>query len=88
MLTPGQPTVTAHRATDGQVEFSWTYANHAAGDWFSWQETKAGVPAATGKVARPRLPLTLGRGQSACLIVTVHAANGVISLQSIPYCWP
>jgi len=88
VVTPGQPTVTAHRATAGQVEFSWTYANHAARDRFFWRETKAGASTATGEVAKPRLLLTIGGGQSACLIVQVRAANGAVSSQSSPYCWP
>jgi hypothetical protein len=84
--TPGQPTVTAHRATAGQVEFSWTYANTAVGDRFFWRETKPGGGSAQGVVTEPRLLLPVAAGQSACVTVQVRSTDGQASTESDAYC--
>jgi serine/threonine protein kinase len=84
---PGQPAVTERRVSGMRVEFSWTYANPAAGDTFRWQEVSGGRGEPIGVVAKPQLLLTVAKGQSACITVTVRSADGQASQPSEPACW-
>jgi hypothetical protein len=85
---PGQPAVTARRVGATQAEFTWTYANAAAGDTFRWQELSGATGEPTGVVAQPDLQLTVAKGDSACVTVTVRSADGQASLPSNPVCSP
>jgi serine/threonine protein kinase len=87
VAAPGQPTVTASRASAGQVEFRWTYANPASGDTFRLQVSgAAGQPVRL--LSKPDLLLTVAKGHSACVIVTVRSADGEASQPSNSFCWP
>jgi tRNA A-37 threonylcarbamoyl transferase component Bud32 len=84
---PGQPTVTASRVNASQVEFRWTYANPASHDTFRLQVSGGtGNPAAIA--AKPDLLLTVAKGHSVCITVTVRSADGEASPPSNTFCWP
>jgi tRNA A-37 threonylcarbamoyl transferase component Bud32 len=85
---PGQPTVTARRASAEQVRFRWTYANPAAGDTFRWQRVSGSAGSPGGLTARPEVLVPLPRGQSICIVVQVRRAGGQASDPSQPACWP
>jgi hypothetical protein len=82
---PGAPAVTARSAGGQQVEFSWTYANAAAGDTFQVQVSGAGKPTTVDK---PDIVLTAAQGQKTCVQVQVVSANGTASPESSQACWP
>jgi hypothetical protein len=86
VAAPGQPTVTASRADARQVEFRWTYANPASGDTFRVQ-VSGGAGQPSGLVTKPDLLLTVAKGHSACVIVTVRSADGEASPPSNSLCW-
>jgi len=85
---PGKPSITAARASSSDVRFSWTYANHAAGDVFRWQ--RVGTPtAASGRTTQPELTVAAAAGQTVCIEVEVVRADGSqASGFSSPVCWP
>ena len=85
---PGQPAVTAQRAGGAQVRFSWTYANHAAGDTFRWQRVSGTAGTSGGVTTKPEVLVSLPEGQSACVVVQVRRANGQASDPSPPVCSP
>jgi hypothetical protein len=84
---PGEPAVTAERAASGQVRFSWTYANPAAGDTFRWQRVSGTAGAPAGVVSKPKLVISLPSGQSVCIVVQARRAGGQASEPSKPACW-
>jgi hypothetical protein len=81
---PGAPTVTAHSLSGQQVEFSWSYANPAAGDTFR-VTNNGGQPTTVNK---PDLVLTVAQGQKACVQVQVVSASGTDSAESDKVCYP
>jgi hypothetical protein len=85
---PGQPAVTAQRASTTQVRFTWTYANPAAGDTFRWQRVSGPAGAPDGVTAKPQVLVSLAQGQSVCIEVQVRRAGGQASDPSQPVCWP
>ncbi len=85
---PGQPTVTAHQADGTQVLFSWTYANHAAGDTFRWQRVSGTAGTPGGVTAKPDVLIALTQDQHVCVTVQVRRASGQASDPSPPVCWP
>jgi hypothetical protein len=84
---PGQPVVTARRVSATQVEFSWSYANAAAGDTFRWQELSEGAEAPIHVATKPDALVAVAEGQSSCITVTVRNADGQASLPST-FCSP
>ena len=85
---PGTPVVKAHRIDSAQVQFSWTYANPAAGDTYHMAAGRGGRWPGGGRAAKPRVAHRPGRGARAiCVLVTVRRADGQISDRQ-PACWP
>ena len=85
---PGQPTVIAHQADGTQVRFSWTYASPAAGDTFRWQRVSGSAGTPGGVTTKPQVLISLPQGQNVCIAVQVRRADGQVSEQSQPVCWP
>ena len=84
---PGTPVVKAHRIDSAQVQFSWTYADPAAGDTYIWQRVGGAAGQARGRVAKPRVAIDLAEGHTSCVQVTVRRADGQIS-PAATACWP
>ncbi|HEY6492218.1 MAG TPA: hypothetical protein VIZ43_03030 [Trebonia sp.] len=82
---PGTPTVTARGVSGQKVEFSWTYANSAAGDTFRVLVNGTAQPTT---VNTPNLVLSAPPGQQVCVQVQVVNAGNVTSTQSSKACWP
>jgi hypothetical protein len=82
---PGTPTVTARGVSGQKVEFSWTYANSAAGDTFRVLVNGTAQPTT---VNTPSLVLSAPPGQQVCVQVQVVNAGNVTSTQSSKACWP
>ena len=70
---PGMPTVTATRAGDGSVRFTWTYSAQLANDTFVWQ-TRDG--AQHGTAGAPELVLPGTAGTELCVQVKIVRADG------------
>jgi hypothetical protein len=84
---PGTPAVKAHRIDPAHVQFSWTYADPAAGDTYIWRRVGGTAGRASGVVTKPRLAVDLAVSQTVCVQVTVRRADGQISQPSTA-CWP
>ena len=78
---PGTPTVKAHRVSATEVEFTWTYANPAAGDTFRWQRVSGTAGPPDGRTSTPSLPVHLASGQAICIQVEVVRLDGTESAQ-------
>ena len=85
---PGKPAIIATRASAGAVRFTWTYANHAAGDVFRWNR-QGTLGAASGRTTQPELTVSASRGQTVCIEVEVVRADGSQASGFSPLaCWP
>jgi hypothetical protein len=85
---PGRPAITATRASAGAVRFTWSYANHAAGDVFRWNR-QGTLGAASGRTTQPELTVSASRGQTVCIEVEVVRADGSEASGFSPLaCWP
>ena len=85
---PGKPAITATRASASAVRFTWTYANHTAGDVFRWNR-QGTLGAASGRTTQPELTVSASRGQTVCIEVEVVRADGSQASGFSPLaCWP
>ena len=85
---PGKPAITATRASASAVRFTWTYANHAAGDVFRWNR-QGTLGAASGRTTQSELTVSASRGQTVCIEVEVVRADGSEASGFSPLaCWP
>jgi tRNA A-37 threonylcarbamoyl transferase component Bud32 len=76
---PGTPTVTAHRVSATEVQFSWTYANPAPHDTFLWRRVEGTAGAAKGTTATAGLRVHLVSEQTLCIQVEVVRTDGEVS---------